>query len=235
LCAEGRTSKSIPNTNGIHHSKFIIQNLEALLEGIKWGLSLSVLMGPLLFSLIQASIEQGFRAGIMVALGIWFSDILFIVFAYLGVSYILEFINWQGFEVTVGIAGGLILIGVGVGMFLSKPPSIDQIEIKGLRYDSYLSLFTKGFLINTVNPFTFTFWFIISAAIISKFENIKDAAALYYIGIFGTILLTDTLKVLLAKMIRPWLKPQKVFLMRRIAGAALVIFGIILMVRVTVL
>lgn len=192
-------------------------------------------MGPLLFSLIQASIEQGFRAGIMVALGIWVSDILFIVCAFFGVSYILQFIEWEGFYLTLGIAGGIILLAVGVGMFLAKPLSKDQIEETGLRFDSYLSLWIKGFLINTVNPFTFAFWFIVSAAILSKFDNIKDASQMYYIGIFGTIVVADTLKVVLAKIIRRWLSPKKVLLIRRIAGISLMVFGIILMIRVAIM
>ena len=78
-----------------------------LLKGIMLGLLLSILVGPILFALIQAGIERGFRAGAMIGLGIWISDLLFILFAYFGISYLLDILEWDWFELTLGIAGVL--------------------------------------------------------------------------------------------------------------------------------
>ncbi|MEN9414305.1 MAG: hypothetical protein RLZ62_609, partial [Bacteroidota bacterium] len=49
-----------------------------LLKGVLLGISLSFMVGPLLFSVVEASIVRGFRAGMAVAAGIWSSDFLFI-------------------------------------------------------------------------------------------------------------------------------------------------------------
>ncbi|MEM1124318.1 MAG: LysE family transporter, partial [Bacteroidota bacterium] len=92
-----------------------------LWKGIVVGLALAILVGPILFSLIQRSIEQGMKAGFWVALGIWVSDILFIVGIILGVAHIKELVTSPYFEPILGLLGGFVLISIGAGMFISKP------------------------------------------------------------------------------------------------------------------
>jgi threonine/homoserine/homoserine lactone efflux protein len=206
--------------------------MELFWNGIKLGLALSVLTGPIIFTLLQTSIEQGFRAGIMVAAGIWFSDLLFVAVTFFGVSYVARLAQWDGLEFWLGIAGGIILLIVGGSMLLLKPPPMEKLEQpKAVRHSSMLSLMTTGFLINTINPFTFFFWLGVSATLFTKQALKPDQAQLFYLGLFGTIIFTDTTKVGLAKYIRRWLKPQKIILLRKIAGAALLAIGVGLFVR----
>lgn len=91
-----------------------------LSEGIKVGLLLSLLAGPILFTLLQTGIEKGFRAGLAVGSGIWISDVLFIVAVYYGLSYVKNFVSGQAFVLTLGIIGGLLLVIFGVGSLLQK-------------------------------------------------------------------------------------------------------------------
>lgn len=188
-------------------------------------------MGPLLFALVQTSLEEGFRAGFAVGMGIWISDVLFVICAVFGVSYILAIIKWEGFALTLGIAGTIILFAVGLGLILIKPPVLDDLEKARIRYSSYFSLWLKGFLINTVNPFTFLFWFIIASAKAAEYKNLEGGFGKFYLGILTTIFLTDFLKIALAKWIQPWLKVKYILLMRKIAGSALIILGIGLLIR----
>ena len=205
--------------------------MDALISGILHGCALSILTGPLLFTLVQTSIEEGFRAGMGVGSGIWISDVLFVLAAFFGVTYITNWMTWEGFNLTLGIVGGLILIGTGLGLVLVKPPHFHDYSKFGIRYNSYFSLVIKGFLINTVNPFTFAFWFLYTVPLVAEFKN-PNASVFFYSGILGTIILTDALKVALAKSIQKKLKPSVVLWMRRLAGGLLVIFGIVLMIRV---
>lgn len=205
--------------------------MDALGSGILLGLTLSILTGPILFTLVQTSIEEGFRAGIMVASGIWISDIIFVLCVYFGVSYITEITNWSGFNLGMGIVGGLILIGIGLSLALVKPPAIENLDKFGVRYSSYFKLWLTGFVINTANPFTFVFWFITTAAFVTDFKQ-PNSDIFFYTGILSMIILTDGLKVFSAKQIQKKLKPEMMLLLRRIAGLALIIFGIILMIRV---
>ena len=57
-----------------------------------------------------------------------------------------------------------------------------------------------------------------------------DATA-FFGSIIGVIILTDLLKVLLAKRIKAWMSYSYLLAMRRVAGTALVLFGVLLMVR----
>ena len=45
-------------------------------QGILFGLTLSLMVGPAFFSLIQTSITQGFRSGSQLAMGVALSDVL---------------------------------------------------------------------------------------------------------------------------------------------------------------
>ena len=206
--------------------------MELLWNGIKLGLVLSVLTGPIVFALLQTSIEQGFRAGVMVAAGIWVSDLLFVAITYFGVSYVAELAKWEGLEFWLGIAGGVILLVVGVSMLLMKPPPIAHFEhARATRFSSRFSLWTKGFLINTVNPFTFFFWLGVSGMLFTKEALQPQQAQLFYGGLFCTIIFTDSIKVGLAKTLRRWLKPKNILFIRKIAGVTLLVFGIVLFVR----
>ena len=195
------------------------------------GLLLTIMVGPILFALIQAGIERGFRAGAMIGLGIWISDLIFILFAYFGISYLLNILEWNGFELTLGIAGGFVLIITGVLTILSKPPKIGKPA--GIS-KSYFALWMKGFLINTINPFTVFFWATVMTTIVAKDNLNGQSAAFFFGGILGTIVITDSLKVFLAKAIRRWLKPKHILWTRRISGVALIVFGVVLMIRVMV-
>lgn len=200
-------------------------------EGIKVGLVLCFLLGPIFVALIQTGVEQGFRAGFMVGLGIWFSDLLFILGVYWGLSYVSDLISDDSFSFYLGTAGGLLLVLFGIGTLLGKPPKL-SFENKAVRHSSWISLWTKGFVINTFNPFTMFFWAGLMGTILVKDTPDTMEASWFFIGIMGTVILTDSAKVYLAKWIRRWMKPIHLLWLRRISGAVLVIFGIVLAYRV---
>lgn len=206
--------------------------MELLWQGIKFGLALSVLTGPIVFTLLQTSIEEGFRAGFMVGLGIWVSDLLFISLTYLGVSYVAELAKWDGLEFSLGIAGGIILLVVGAGMvFLKTTATPEQLAAKPVRLTARLSLAMRGFLINTINPFTFFFWIGVSGMLLKEKALQFPQAHFFYGGLMGTIFCTDCAKVGLAKFIRRWLTPKTIVYTRKGAGICLLVFGVVLLVR----
>lgn len=202
-----------------------------LWDGIKSGLVLSILVGPILFTLIQTSIEQGFRAGWMVGLGIWLSDLLFIVATYFSISLMAQVAQWEGLEFWLGTVGGVILVAFGIGSFLSKPPTVESMENKAVRHSSYFTLWLKGFLVNTINPFTLVFWLTVSGLLFAKQGLGADDAKYFYGGLLGTLVVTDTVKAALAKMIRKYLKPKYIMKMRQVLGAIFIGCGIFFLLR----
>lgn len=204
-----------------------------LLEGIKVGLILSFMIGPIFFALVQTSVDEGFRAGMMVAVGIWVSDTSYVLGVYFGVSLLANVVNTQTFTLTLGIAGSILLTIFGLATLLTIPKGLLTNTLPEYkRSSSYLSLFIKGFLINTINPFTVFFWTSLMGSVVIKDGFNGTQAFVFFAGVLGTIVVTDLLKVFLAKRIRYSLRPVHLLWLRRISGAALIAFGVVLLVRV---
>ncbi|MCB0705275.1 MAG: LysE family transporter [Saprospiraceae bacterium] len=202
-----------------------------LSQGILLGLGLSLLVGPLIVALLEASLTQGFRAGLAVGIGIWVSDALYILVTYFGLSYIQVLTAWNGFEITLGLIGGLVLIGFGLGAILLRP----QVNIESInlipKKKSYLKWGIKGFLINTLNPFTVLFWTGVASGIIAKPGFQPTDALPFYLGLFSMIVLSDSIKIWLAKLIRKKIRSGFTKYLQLSAGIALLCFGVALIIR----
>jgi threonine/homoserine/homoserine lactone efflux protein len=200
-----------------------------LFKGILMGFSLSFLIGPLLFTLVQTSIENGIRAGFSVAFGIWFSDLIFVVSVVFFVEKLDALVHLTGFEKWAGIIGGVLLIIFGGLNFLKKQSA--QIASKPLESNNNWGHFMRGFLINTVNPFTVFFWLGITGTIIVPQHWVNFESLIFFVGMMGTLVLTDSLKVFLAQKISHWLTPKHIWQIRFTLGFLLIIFGISLIIR----
>ena len=221
---------------------FLSLSGSALIQGIQLGFVLCFLLGPIFVAIIQAGVEEGFRAGAMVGLGIWISDLLFILAVFLGGSYVEAIVHWENFESVVGSVGGIILILFGLGALLAKPLEFDNNLLKEqrgiftksikLKETSYWKLWSKGFVVNTFNPFTVIFWTGVMATVVIGGEMTNREASVFFTGVLGTIVITDVLKALLAKRIRQWMTSKHITWVRRGSGIALIVFGVVLLIRV---
>ncbi len=209
--------------------------MKSLVEGIQTGLILCFLIGPIFFTLIQTGVERGFRAGAAVGLGIWVSDTIFVMAFYSGVNYIAQLLAWEGFSLYVGVIGSIILAIFGTWALLTKPAFQNPSDIHFKPSSSYFSLWLKGFLINSINPFTVLFWFGLMSTTILQNNLTSYDIPLFFGGAIGTVVITDIIKILLAKRIRRWMQPKHILLLRRVSGIALIVFGIVLLVRTIII
>ncbi len=195
-----------------------------LLSGIKWGLILTILVGPIMFSLVQAGIEKGLKLGVTLGAGVWVSDILYVCTVYWGMNQI-NLSNELYFN--IGMIGSAILVIFGIASLLKKPkpPTNNLIEAK-----TYGGYFIKGFVINTFNPFTIFFW--VTIATTEARDFLPTQAFIFFAGLIGTIMVTDVLKVLLAKRVRRLMTPRAINRTKIVSGIAMIIFGIILFVKI---
>lgn len=202
--------------------------MQFVIEGLLFGLTLSILLGPIFIAITQSSIEKGYKAGLAVGIGIWVSDLLFIVLTYEFIHRISHIVNGEFFQLSMGIVGGIVLISFGLYTIFSKVKEIARSEITGAR--NYLQFFTKGFLVNTVNPFTFIFWI----SVISTYVLARDISGWqsfqFLSSILVVIIVTDSIKIFLAQLLRQYLQGVHLLWINRIAGAALAVFGILLIV-----
>lgn len=214
--------------------KIFNSNMNLVFEGVKIGMILALLIGPIFFAIIQAGVEEGFRAGATVGFGIWVSDFLFIAAVYWGLSYISQVVQGPNFALYVGIGGSITLALFGLGALLTAPKAnqLPQWSRESVRTSSYPGLWLKGFLINTLNPFTFLFWIGVATTVVVDGDLNPLEARYFFGGVLGTIITTDLLKSAMAKRIRRWLKPKHLMWLRRISGIALIVFAIALLGRV---
>ncbi len=201
-------------------------------DGAKIGLLLSLLAGPILIALVQTTIERGFRAGTLLGLGIWMSDAIFIQLAYYSLAKLQALTSGPWFSATMGTAGGILLMVFGVVAVWKKSGTAAPPQKNEVSGSSWLGYWVRGFLINTLNPFTFFFWIGIAGNVVVDGGLAKGQAFSYFSGILSVIVFTDSMKILLAKRIRRFVQEKHLLWMRRIAGAGLLIFGIALLIRV---
>lgn len=208
--------------------------LNMLIQGILFGISLSFLIGPLLFAVLEAGIAQGFRAGIAVAAGIWVGDIFFVSIVLLSVETLSALLAIDGFREWVGLCGGLLLLGFGAGNFFSKKhQKVDKnLTEHSFHKRSYQVWWLRGFLLNIINPGTIFFWLgLVSAVVVPNRWN-KQESLIFFGGMLGTLILTDTLKAWAAKRIRRFLTPLHIRQVQKGIGLLLMLFGLVLILRV---
>lgn len=206
--------------------------MNLILDGLLLGLTLAILLGPIFVALTQTGIQRGVRAGLSVGTGIWISDVLVIVTAYFFIKEIDEIAQNKSFHQWMGWIGGLILIIFGI-ISLVKKPKLDE-KIPAFNAKSYAGYWTKGFAVNFFNPFTFVFWIsVMTTYVIGKKIDGPDATLLFG-SIMFTIIVTDSLKVVLAKLIRKKLTHNHIILFGKLAGVILITFGVILILRTNV-
>jgi threonine/homoserine/homoserine lactone efflux protein len=198
--------------------------LEAMLKGLGFGLLLSISVGPVLFSIIKQSLNNGHRGGFSFIFGVSASDITLVLIS----NVFTELFNSvKEYKTEVGIAGCAFLVTLGVYFLFFKKVKVNRQgkQVFAFRKRDYAKIFLSGYLMNTLNPAVLIFWITTSTAVITHTINER-------IVIFSTCLLwmlgSDFLKVMLAGKIRNRLTPHNIHIINRINGVILIIFGIAL-------
>ena len=89
----------------------------------------------------------------------------------------------------------------------------------------------RGFLINTINPFTVFFWIGIASGVVAPSGWGDVDMACFFGSMLLTLALADTLKAYAAKRVRQWLTPQHIRWAKRGIGVLLMVFGAVLIWR----
>jgi threonine/homoserine/homoserine lactone efflux protein len=154
------------------------------------------------------------------------------------------------FRVWAGLAGGLVLLAFGLGTLLRRkipvadtPTTADRVldaldgpEPQGVEHNwmrwGLPGYWLRGFLLNTINPFTVFFWLGIASAVVVPNQWVPGETLTFFIGMLVTLVITDTLKAYAAKRVRHFLTPQHTRWVQRSIGMVLLVFGIVLILRV---
>ena len=203
--------------------------MQYIIDGIYLGLALAILLGPIFIVLMQSTLEHGTKAGLTAASGIWVSDIIIVFLTLLFIKRIDSVVQHPSFVFWMGLIGGIVLIGVGIANVIKK--SQLDLDTRQVTSSSWLGFWTKGFLVNTVNPFTFIFWLSTITSYVATKKLTVIESEYFVIAIILTIIFTDSLKVLMAKMIRKRINEKTLNIINKVAGSALIIFGFVLLFK----
>ena len=186
--------------------------MQFFLQAIGIGFLLSVMVGPVFFILLETSITKGIRAALALDIGVFISDILYILFALSFVDQISS-INSGENKLIFGFIGGSIFIIYGTFYFFKKSKMVDlTLEAENTSKEvaaapkDYLLLGLKGFILNIANPAVIFYWLsILSLAAQSVPDNTKNPNTwilLFLSILLGTYFSIDVLKVFTAKRLR---------------------------------
>lgn len=205
----------------------------SILEGIGWGLMLAVLTGPIFFTIVQVSIERGFKAGLALVSGQWLSDFIYIVLAIWGAGYMRMLDSNPQFKETLscylGGIGAVFLSILGLVLLLTEPKNSGH---EGLSTAKSLSaFFLQGFLINTLTPFPIFFWISLMSSAIGRAMQTSETIVLLC-TVMLMVIITDILKVYTARKISHYINAKYTVILRRIAGLALILSSISMFIRI---
>jgi threonine/homoserine/homoserine lactone efflux protein len=199
-----------------------------VIQGVLLGLALSFMIGPLFFSVMQATLEQGFRAGLAVAVGIWVSDIGFVIIVERALGAMTALAESTGFKWWAGALGGCLLIGFGLGSLLKRPTADAASPVVAT---SLLNLGIKGFMVNSFNPGTLVFWLGTATGVVAPNNWNRAEITLFFASMLLVLALTDLLKIRAANALKKWLTPQHTLWVQWGIGSVLCVFGVVLLLQ----
>ena len=92
--------------------------LEAVLKGVGIGLILVLSVGPVIFTIIKQSINNGHKGGFSFVVGVWVSDLLLVLFANFFSELVTQLL---AFRTTIAYVGSVFLACMGIYyMFFKK-------------------------------------------------------------------------------------------------------------------
>ena len=175
--------------------------MEILLQGILIGLGLTIMIGPITLTIIDASLADGWKAGLISAGTMWLSDLGLIALIYYGGKEVMDKLTIGGLSAWVSFAAAVILITIGAVLWFLRDKKIDLSQTSPTPGHMAGHAF-RGFLVNTFSPFTLLFWPTLIAGKVFGTEMTPTQSAFFFSGIMGALIFGDTLKAFFANWIR---------------------------------
>ena len=209
-----------------------------ILNGILFGMLLSILIGPVFFVLLETSIKKGARHAIFIDIGVLLSDVLYLVAAF----FFSEKINQSINEFTyLKYVGAFLFIIMGIASIINKksPQKGKQIDVDGLekmgdnpvsimRVRTYFALIGKGVGLNAINPAVLIYWIGASTYATEQLQ-IEGANLIYYFSAtLATMFSLDLLKIHFASKLKNKLTPRTLDRISVFVGGCLIFFGLVI-------
>jgi threonine/homoserine/homoserine lactone efflux protein len=194
------------------------------------GFILAFMVGPVFFTLIETSINKGFKAGVVFDSGAMFADVVFILIAYFSTNKLLDRVKD---DPALLIFGGGVLIAYGVISYLKNKKAIYKIVREHSAVSvkqNFGSLFLKGFFLNFINFGVLAGW--IGIIIIANTRTTGEYGVIYFlITVMVSFILTDLVKITLAKRLKNKMTPRFSYKTKQWVSLSVAGFGVFLLLQ----
>ena len=194
----------------------------AFVNGLLFGLTLMVMIGPVFFTILQTSLEKGFGKSILVAVGVCLGDVVMILLTYFGLS---QFIGFEENKELIGYVGAVILAIFGVISILKSNkkfvPKTEDEPIVGF----YRFIF-KGLAINAISPFVPVFWIGTMSLATIEYGYKGYDLLIFFTTILVVVFSTDVLKGYLANKLSRLINERIMRYLSICVGIILILFAI---------
>jgi threonine/homoserine/homoserine lactone efflux protein len=198
---------------------------EAVVKGLALGLLLAISVGPVIFSIIKQSINNGHRGGLSFIFGVASSDLTLVLIS----NVFTELFNrLLKFERIIGMGGSVLLIIIGIYFLFFKKVKLADDGLTPhhhLKVSDYFKIFFAGYFMNTLNPGVIAFWFTWATAFAAM--SIDDRLVLF-VTCLAIVISADLLKVFLAGKLRSRLTAKVIHRINQLSGLILIVFGVVL-------
>ncbi|RYY13577.1 MAG: lysine transporter LysE [Chitinophagaceae bacterium] len=200
---------------------------QALLSGLTLGFILALSVGPVIFTIIKQSINNGHVGGFSFVAGVWVSDILLVVISNAFSALVSDLLEYRNI---IAFIGSLFLVAMGVYyLFFKKITLKTDADGNVNRVSGFdmAKLFSSGFFINTLNPSVFIFWLTTATTFAVKY-SFQQRLIIFSVCLALNII-ADIMKVFMAGKLRKRLTLHNISLINKVSGTILIGFGIALL------
>jgi threonine/homoserine/homoserine lactone efflux protein len=201
--------------------------MESVLKGLALGFVLALSVGPIIFTIIKQSLNNGHKGGFSFVAGVWVSDILLVVLSNTLTTLVAALLEHTK---SIAYCGSSFLIGMGVYfVFFKKVHLTTDAGGKDIRFRKrdIARVFASGFIINTLNPGVILFW-LGNATVLSLNHTLQERIIIFSVCLLVNMA-ADTGKVMMAGKLRNKLTLHTLVIINRISGTILIGFGIALL------
>lgn len=193
--------------------------IAALFYGLLTGIVLCFTFGTVFFSLVQNSVDNGYKSGIKIALGVVVCDAIFVFFAIFGTALLPHIEN---FERWMAGAGVIFLLIMGINNLVQNQPKITYPKS---RFGNFLFYFSTGFLLNGLNPVNFISWVTIATYIRSTLHYQIDEIMVFFGASLLAIFITESGIALSAHKLKRVFTPRTVKVFNQVTGVVFLLIA----------
>jgi len=211
-------------------TQIVLSTLQLVLAGIGIGVVVAAPIGPVNVLVIQRAVRGGFWAGLAAGIGAVLGDGLLAAIAAFSVTAISNamsaYSNWIQF------VGGLLLIGFGLALLVARPAMTIPVGEKSHLLE-HMGIIPQTFFLTVTNPGAVLGMAALIGGLGSLLGGINtylEALLLVAAVMGGSLLWWLSLSELIAT-IRHKLTEDRLKLINRVAGAILLAFGLILLLK----